>query len=206
MMKLRATVLAGLVLAVFLVGSASPAAASCAPPLSLADALTNSDLVVVGTVTAARSANRIATVAVEDIWRGDADTQIEVAGGPDSLSGGTSVDRTYIVGQRYLFFIWEPALHGNAGTFGARYEDNVCTDTRPFTADLEQLRPASARRTSAPSTSPPNSSSSTTTTAAPSSQDSNGTLVAFVIAGLLVCAALVAVGWSRRRRADLAVE
>jgi hypothetical protein len=204
MVKLRATVLAGLLLEVFLVGSASPAAASCAPALSLADALTSSDLVVVGTVTTARSANRIASVAVEDIWRGDADAQIEVAGGPDSLSGGTSVDRTYLVGQRYLFFILEPGLHGNAGTFGARYEDNGCSDTRPYTADLEQLRPASARRISAPSTSPPDSSSSTT--AAPVSHDGNGPLVAFVIAGLLICSALAAVGWRRRRRADQAVQ
>ena len=200
MVKLRATVLAGLLLAVVLVGSASPAAASCAPPLSLADALTNSDLVVVGTVTAARSANRIATVNVEDLWKGDADAQIEVAGGPDTLSGGTSVDRTYVVGQRYLFFILMPGVHGNAGTFGARYEDNVCTDTRPYTGDLEQLRPASARRIAAPTTSSPESSSSTT--ASPSSRDSKGTLIAFVVGGVLVCAALAAGGWRLRHRAD----
>ena len=118
--SVRQVVVVGLLVPVFVVGSASVASASCAAPVPLTDAVATSDLVVVGTVTAARSNNRIVTVAVEDIWRGDADAQIEVAGGPDSLSGATSVDRTYVVGQRYLFFILEPALHGGSGTFGAR--------------------------------------------------------------------------------------
>ena len=197
MAPLRKALVVGLLVPVFLVGSASVSAASCAPPLSLTDAVASSDLVLVGTVTAGRSNNRIVTVAVEDIWKGDADAQIEVAGGPDSLTSGTSVDRTFVVGQRYLFFILEPALHGGSGTFGARYEDNGCTDTRPYTSDLDQLRPASARRTAAPSTSPPSSQPSTP--AAPRSDDGNTAVVVLAIAALAVCGALAAIAWRVRR-------
>jgi hypothetical protein len=199
--RLHKVLVVGLLLPVLVVGSASVAAASCAPPLSLADAVATSDLVVVGTVNAARSNHRIVTVAVEDIWRGDADAQIEVAGGPDSLSRATSVDRTFVVGQRYLFFIFEPGLHGGSGTFGARYEDNGCTDTRPYTSGLDQLRPASARRTAAPSTLLPSSQPSTP--AASGSVGESTADIALGVAALSVCGSVAAVVWWVRRRGEV---
>jgi len=199
--RLRKVLVVGLLLPVLVVGSAAVAAASCAPPRSLADAVATSDLVVVGTVNAARSKNRIVTVSVEDVWRGDADAQIEVAGGPDSLSSATTVDRTFVVGQRYLFFIREPALHGGPGTWGARYEDNGCTNTRPYTSGLDQLRPASALRTATPSTLLPSSQPST-----PAASGSNGestAVIALAVAALSVCGAVVAIVWWVRRRREV---
>ena len=85
----------------------------------------------------------------------------------------------------------------------ARYEDNGCTDTRPYTADLDQLRPESARRTAVPSTP---SSSSSSTAAVPASHGGNGTLVGLVVAGLLVGSALAAIAWRVRHRGDPVVE
>lgn len=195
----RAALVTGLTSIMFLVMVASPAAASCAPPQPLPEAVNTSDLVVVGTVTGTRSGGRIATVTVEDIWRGDADPQIEVAGGPDEPNRATSVDRTYVIGTRYLFFILVSAQHDGGGTFGARFEDNNCSDTRPYTADLDQLRPTTARP---PVTSAPPPSSST-----PRSPSTNSTGDAGVwLAGSLLaaCAAMLALGWRahhRRRQA-----
>ena len=173
---------------------ASPAPASGAPPMPLTDAIGSSDLVLVGTVTSARSNNRIATVAVEDLWKGESDAVIEVAGGPDAANRATSVDRTYTVGTRYLFFIFEPVAHGSPGTFGARYEDNNCTDTRPYTADLDSLRPVSARRVaSSPPTAP--------AAPAPAASSSDSAAVSYIAAaaGSAVAVALLAIVIRRRR-------
>src|SRR3954466_11920007 len=116
-------VIGGFLAVAFVVGSPSVSSASCAPPIALTGAVASAGVVVVGIVTAARSNDRIATVTLEDIWKGDPASVIEVAGGPDAANAATSVDRTYEIGTRYLFFIFEPALHGASGTFGARYED-----------------------------------------------------------------------------------
>ncbi len=125
-------------------GSTRPAAASCAAPISITDALAHADIVVVGTVTATRSHDRIATVTVEETWKGAVGTTFEVFGGPDRDNEATSVDRTYQVGQRYLLFASEPAAHGNAAIFGGRYEDNSCSTTQIWDPALAQYRPATA--------------------------------------------------------------
>lgn len=196
MTKLPRFAIGGVLLLILIIGLASPSAASCAPPLALGDAVATSDLVVIGTVTATRSGNRIATVAVEDIWKGDSASVIEVAGGPDAANAATSVDRSYNVGTRYLFFIFEPAAHGSPGTFGARYEDNNCSDTRPYTADLDSLRPGSAHRIETP---PPTSPASNPSPA----RLADGTSTAPVITALLIAAVVVSglvIAWRVRRR------
>lgn len=199
----RRVAVAGFLCAVFVIGSASPSAASCAPPLPLTEALASSDLVVVGTVTAARSADRIATVAVEDIWMGDAETVIEVAGGPEQPNAATSVDRTYEVGTRYLFFILEPAQHGNPpGNFPMQYVDNNCSNTRPYTSDLDSLRPASAHRIAlAPTT----TSTTSTPSAGTSASENRSPVVVIAGAALFFGGLLTAALIVRHRRGLRAV-
>ncbi len=195
--------MAGFMAIGLVVAGAPPAAASCAPPLPIADAVSNSDLVVVGTVTAARSGDRIAGVAVEDIWKGEADSHIEVAGGPDQPGTITSVDRTYVVGTRYLFFIREPARRGGSGTFDAKYEDNECTNTRPYTLALDRLRPTSARRiaTTTSTTTTTTRSNLATPPIVRTGHDGNAILWLLGSGVLAMCAALIAlVARSRHRR------
>jgi hypothetical protein len=199
------SLLGALIATVVIFVAAAPVSASCAAPLSLDEALASADLVVVGTVVAARSNDRIATVAIEDIWKGDAEASIGVAGGPDSLNGATSVDRTYQVGTRYLFFIFEPAVHNSPGTFGARYEDNGCTDTRPYTAALDSLRPASAHRlVSAPSTTPTTSTGSATASNGTNASENRSSIFVIAAAVLLVGGLLAATVIVRHRRGLLA--
>ena len=121
------------------------AAASCAAPLAVDGAIKRADVVVVGTVTATRSRGRIATVHIDDLWKGHLGGKFEVFGGPASDNTMTTVDRTYEVGKRYLLFAYEPAAHGYPSTFGGRYEDNSCSDTQPWTSALRKYRPAGAR-------------------------------------------------------------
>lgn len=130
--------------AVLLDGS-QPAGASCLSPLSVADAIAQSDIVVVGTVTSARSRDRVATVRVEERWKGAVANTFEVFGGPATDDTVTSVDRTYEVGLRYLLFAREPAAHDNPAVFGGRYEDNACSTTQPWSGVLTPYRPANAK-------------------------------------------------------------
>ncbi len=127
-----------------LFGPVAPARASCAPPLRVPDAVAQSDVVVVGTVTATRSRGRIATVSVDELWKGKPTRGFEVYGGPAKDNMATSVDRTYVVGARYLVFAYEPAAHGNPSTFGGTYEDNNCSATQPWKGSLTAYRPADA--------------------------------------------------------------
>lgn len=112
--------------------------------LDVGDAIEQSDVVVVGTVTATRSRNRIATVKVEEVWKGDVGNTFQVAGGPANGNAATSVDRTYAVGTRYLLFAMEPGAHSSQGTFGARYEDSNCSTTQTWSESLSPFRPARA--------------------------------------------------------------
>lgn len=120
------------------------AGASCMPPADVPTAISQSDIVVVGTVTSARSQDRVATVRVEERWKGDVGPTFEVFGGPAVDGMATSVDRTYEVGGRYLLFAREPAAHGDPATFGGRYEDSGCSTTQAWTDALAQFRPATA--------------------------------------------------------------
>ena len=137
-----ALVVAGVSVLAFAGGD--PAGASCAPAVGVADGITQADVVVVGTVTSARSADRVATIHVEEVWKGEVGETFEVFGGPAAENALTSVDRTYEVGRRYLLFAREPAAHGNPAIFGGRYEDNDCSSTQLWTDSLVQYRPATA--------------------------------------------------------------
>lgn len=110
-------------------------------PLSVPDALAQADLVVVGTVTATRSRDRVATVAADEVWKGPVHQTFEVYGGPAQDNTATGVDRTFQTGSRYLIFAIEPAAHGYQSSFGGRYEASACSTTRLWENTLAAYRP-----------------------------------------------------------------
>lgn len=136
--------------AAVLLGSSNPAAASCAVP-PLEDWIRSSDVAFVGTIVQLANGDRWATVNVEEIWHGpDLAPVVEVRGGPAG-NVASSVDRTYGVG-RYLF-----AVSVAEGVL----QDGACSATTEWTEDLAKLRPADARRPSAPIDSAPEPTSGT---------------------------------------------
>ena len=138
---------------VFLVLAPEWAAASCAPPVGIPEAIRRADVVVVGTVTATHSRDRIATVSIDEVWKGNIAETFEVHGGPTADNMMTTVERTYTAGRRYLIFAFEPTAHDSTGSFGARYEDNNCSNTQPWQASLARYRPSAA--TNRPEAAPP---------------------------------------------------
>lgn len=132
--------------------SAPPAYASCARPASVERDLVQFDLVFVGSVVQLANHGRWATFAVEDVWKGTLDTQVlEVRAGP--AEGGSSVDRTYEAGRRYLVFAFDSTRSASGGSMygsGARWADSTCSSTQPYTSDLTQYRPASASSSAPP--------------------------------------------------------
>ena len=111
-----------------------PAAASCAPPLPIAQALRDSDSVFVGMVVGL--ADRTATFAVDEVWRGpDLPNRVVVIGGPDG-NATTSIDRSWEANGNYLVF---------ASVVDAKLTDNACSNTQIWTDDLAAHRPTDAR-------------------------------------------------------------
>lgn len=140
-MKRSLAVVAWFALVVVMMWPAGAAHASCAPRPSTAEGLATFDSVVVGTVTATTSHRRVATVAVEDSWKGTQLARLEVLGGPDVRGdGGSTVDRTYDVGVTYLFF-----LRSGGSRNGDVWMDNACSPTEPYRTELAQHRPAAAQ-------------------------------------------------------------
>jgi hypothetical protein len=112
--------------------------ASCAGPPSVQEQVTVARLVFVGTVVFTSDNDREARVRVESIWKGpNLRAYVDVHGSPVSGSfSASSVDRTYRAGERDLFVLFsdrEP------------FQDNSCSATQPYTAELSTLAPADAR-------------------------------------------------------------
>lgn len=126
--------LAAALAAVLVLGDPGPAMASCAVPPPLPEAIAAAQLVFVGTVDAVRD-ETIAHFRVEEIWVGPDLTEVTIHGGE---GGGTvtSVDRSFVAGQRYLVLPYAD---------GATLRDNACTNTQVWTDELAELRPADAR-------------------------------------------------------------
>lgn len=126
--------------------TAGPAHASCAEPIPIDQSLAEAETVFVGTVTGLDFAGRVATFEVQEVWKGDVEAQVVVNGGPalaelraaraQGQDVATSVDRTYEFGVQYLV-----VSHGSDGSALA---DNSCSNTQPYTDELDQYRPASA--------------------------------------------------------------
>ena len=185
--------------------AASPASASCAAAPTVEQGLSTSDLVFVGTVKTLTNRGRWPTFQLEQLWKGTPGTnRIEVHAGPADPPGpnevATSVDRTYELGVRYLVMARDPEAAGFQRLYGSsnRYEDNICSATRPYATALDCFRPKSHL----PLPAAPEAPVAAPVTTARGSNDPTR-LVAAVLAGALVtaAAALVIV---RRRRASAA--
>lgn len=165
--------------------TATPAQASCAMPAPMPSAVANAAGAFVGTVTGVDWRGRRATVAVDDIWRGDVSSSAVVLGGPGDERSITSVDRRYRVGGRYLFLPYAK----EAGS----WRDNACSRTQEYTAALDVLRPSGATRVvTTPATTAPSASAKPTRSKATA-------LGVAVATGAAVTAAVAWIGLRRRR-------
>lgn len=109
--------------------------ADCMAPPPIEEAARQAEIVFVGTVSAVQDQGRRATVTVDEVWRGpDLPVTTVVLGGVGE--GFTSVDRTYEVGMKYIFF---PLLEDGS------LHDNLCTNTVQWLPEYEDLRPDEAR-------------------------------------------------------------
>ena len=117
-----------------------PAAASCAGPVPVAQAIEEASAVFVGTVVGLENMRRWATVEISDTWKGPVEDVVEVRAGPKDppgpISAASSVDRYYKRGLDYLFVLYQ----GRGGV----YRDSNCSGTTRFKPRLQRFRPASA--------------------------------------------------------------
>ncbi len=124
-----------------LLGSAGNVSADCSAPPALPVAIAQADAVFVGVVETLTNDDRWAQVRVEEVWRGAVDAPImEVLGGEGPGTGST-VDRTYVLGARYLFVL---PLHEG------RLVDSACTSTTQWNELMAELRPTTAVSTIRP--------------------------------------------------------
>lgn len=144
--RLRALAALAIVATTGLLAAPSVALADCVMPPPFEEAVKAADIILIGTVTEATNGNRWAIVSVEEIWRGPAlPATVQIKGGPDA-NAASSVDRSFEVGQRYIFFPYmaedvEPLPGVAAGVLG----DNSCTSTQIWDEALAGFRPADAR-------------------------------------------------------------
>jgi hypothetical protein len=110
--------------------------ASCAAIPQLATAISDAPAVFAGTVTSVDHGGRVATVHVQDVWKGRVAADVQVVGTPDLGAAATSVDRIYTAGQKYLFIPF-------AGS-GDSFQDNNCSLTQPYAAGVAAYRPSYA--------------------------------------------------------------
>lgn len=127
----------------------APVLADCQPAPGLEQAIGESDLVFVGTVTAVEHGGRSATVDIREVWRGgELPATVTVVGGVDPAQPMED-DRAFETGVTYLFL---PAL------VDGRMVDSICSATTPWTDTLMAFRtvdahtpaPAEARAATGP--------------------------------------------------------
>jgi hypothetical protein len=132
-----------LLAAAALLAGAAGVQASCVVPPPLREQVASAGLVFVGTVIFTSDNDRVARVRVESIWRGpELPTYVDVHGSPVLGPGAaSSIDRKYSAGTRYLFVL-----------YGADQplQDNSCSGTQVYTAELATLAPAGARSPAPP--------------------------------------------------------
>jgi hypothetical protein len=105
-------------------------------PQPLDQRLAQADVVFVGTVTHVDQTGRLATVQVEEIWRGpELASVVEVRGAVDGAAF-TSVDRRFEQSMRYLF---APMIDGNL------LVDDACSPTQPYGVETTAYRPTNVR-------------------------------------------------------------
>jgi hypothetical protein len=155
----------------------APAAASCAMPIPIEQAIRDSQVVLVGTVTSTENDGRWATVEVHEIWKGpDLPATTTVLGGPGPGTA-SSVDRSFTAGARYLFVVSIDER--------GQLHDNSCSATTEMGAGDNKLRPAEFRTPSPVEASDADSDVSGLV---------NAGVVALVVAAVLLVAGLLARG------------
>jgi hypothetical protein len=118
-----------------IMANAMPAAADCNLPPPIAVAVKEADIVFVGVVQALANQDRWAQVRVDEVWRGEvAVPTTEVRGGSNPRTA-SSIDRTYVLGGRYLFVL---SFHGG------ELVDNQCSATTFWDPAMAAHRPAQA--------------------------------------------------------------
>jgi hypothetical protein len=121
----------------FLALGANGAGASCAEIPSPRGALASEPIAFVGTVVDIWNEDRWVVAKVEEVWKGtDIPEYVEIRGGEKSgffFGVGSSGDREYDDGSRYLFFPHDRQ--------GAVMQDNACSATTRFGPRVEALRP-----------------------------------------------------------------
>jgi hypothetical protein len=134
----KASVAALLALSGFLVIGTAGAQASCAMLPSLQEQISTAPLVFVGTVVSTSDDDRVAHVRVESIWKGPTlSAYVDVHGSPVSgFNVHSSIDRTYRAGERDIFVLFSDR---------APYQDNSCSATHLYTAEIAAFAPADAR-------------------------------------------------------------
>jgi hypothetical protein len=177
-----ACLLASLLITAF----AAPASASCAVQLPLSQSLAASKVVFTGTVVSVVN-ERIATVIVDEVWKGGPlPDQVEVKGGPGDAQSMSSVDRSFERGDKYLFVPINDT---------PPFEDNACTATREYSPALEEARPLDTSSTGSGSPGVPAGEPQ----ASPVNEGPNLAGISLIFAVSL--AAAMAVGWALKRRA-----
>jgi len=124
------------------------ASASCVVVPSVEGGLALADVVFVGTVVELDNHGRYATFAVDELWKGSVDAEVEVRGGPPDPPGAdngsfvvSSIERRYELGTRYLVTAFEGDQHtGDEGGLS----DNNCSGTAEWSEELAQFRPVDA--------------------------------------------------------------
>ncbi|MEX0789907.1 MAG: hypothetical protein WD178_03945 [Actinomycetota bacterium] len=130
---MKSSLLAGLVVVALVAAFPAAARASCAIQLPLTESLAASSVAFTGTVVAVAGGDRIATVLVDEVWKGGPlPEQVEVRGGPGDPQSITSVDRSFARGDKYLFVPINQT---------PPFQDNACTATREYSPELEATRP-----------------------------------------------------------------
>jgi hypothetical protein len=105
---------------------------------SLQEQISTAPLVFIGTVVSTSDDDRVAHVRVESIWKGPTlAAYVDVHGSPVSgFNVHSSVDRTYRTGERDIFVLFSDS---------EPYQDNSCSSTQPYTAEIAAFAPADAR-------------------------------------------------------------
>lgn len=139
----RCALLAPAILASIVLGIAipAPAFASCVVVDSVEAMVAEADAAFVGVVELVSNMDRWAVVRVDEVWHGPVETAVVEVRGGEGPGVGSSVDRTYQVGTRYLF-----AVSAEGGTF----RDSSCSMTSVWHDDLLTMRPANARAAAPP--------------------------------------------------------
>jgi hypothetical protein len=90
----------------------------------------------VGMVLNASNRGRDASVRVESIWLGPRLPEtVAVSGGPSDRNVISSVDRSWVTGERYLFVLDDRT---------PPFRDDACSATTPYTSAVAKLEPEGA--------------------------------------------------------------